>query len=112
VILSILFSIVQQTQNTTHEQEDTVIQHSKKESIFARSKYIRWKNDGMIDIPHHDRISNLNLNCTWTSVVADLVLNSVSCVAERIQRTEREEPRILQHHKNPTYTNAAEQILE
>jgi len=93
------FSTVQRTQNTTHEQEDTVIQHNKKESIFARRKYIRWKNDGMIDIPHHDRISNLNLNCTWTSVAADLVLNSDSCVAERIQRTEREELRILQRRK-------------
>ena len=34
------------------------------------------------------------------------------CVAERNQGTEREESRILQCHKNPTYTNAGEQILK
>jgi len=55
------FSTVQRTQNTTHEQEDTVIQHSKKESIFARSKYIRWKNDGRIDIPHRHTTPRSNL---------------------------------------------------
>ena len=95
------FSTIQRTQNTTHEHEDTVIQHSKKESIFARSKYIRWKNDGRTDIGHRH-----------TSVAVDLVLNSNNYVAEGIQRTEREESRILQCHKNPTYTNAGEQILK
>ena len=108
-----MLSIQYSTANTKHHA------WTRRYSYIAQQerKYICKKQVYKMEEWWKDRHTtpmkvNLNLNCTWTSVAADLVLNSDSCVAERIKRTEREESRILQRHKNPTYTNAAEQILE